>query len=81
MLDLLEIWDTAGGWTGFGFGFEAGALEESVVSPLGKIPSANQTLLCSREREPASNQKFRVFFHKTLIFFTVIKINKQEVTF
>lgn len=57
-MDLLEIWDTAGGWAGLECGFGAGPLEESVVSPLGKIPSANQTLLCSRDREPTKGPKY-----------------------
>lgn len=48
--DLLEYWDTAAGCEGLGFG--VGPFEESVASPLGKIPSANQTLLCSRGTEP-----------------------------
>lgn len=57
VLDLFEIWDTAGGWTGFEFWFGAVPLEESVVSPFGKIPSENQTLLCSRDRGPAEIHK------------------------
>ncbi len=50
--DLFEYWDAATGCVGLGFA--AGPLEESVASPLGKMPSANQTLLCSRGTEPGS---------------------------
>lgn len=49
--DLFVYWDAATGCEGLEFA--AGALEESVASPLGRMPSANQTLLCSRGREPS----------------------------
>lgn len=48
--DLFEYVEMARDWEGAGL--EVGGLGESVVSPLGRTPSANHTLLCSRVRDP-----------------------------
>lgn len=48
--DLFEHVEMANDWEGAGL--EVGGLGDSVVSPLGRTPSANHTLLCSRERDP-----------------------------
>lgn len=47
--DLFEYVEMASDWEGAGL--EVGGLGDSAVSPLGRTPSANHTLLCSRERD------------------------------
>ncbi len=48
--DLFEYEEMASVWEGAGL--EVGGLGDSAVSPFGKTPSANQTRLCSRDRDP-----------------------------
>lgn len=50
MEDLLEKAELMRGWEGAEL--EDGGLEESVASPLGRTPSANHTLLWSRDPDP-----------------------------
>ena len=50
MEDLLEPEEMASEWEGAGL--EVGGLGDSAASPLGRTPSANHTLLCSRVRDP-----------------------------
>lgn len=51
--DLFELEEMARDWEGAAL--DVGGLGDSVVSPLGRTPSANHTLLCSRERDPKQN--------------------------
>lgn len=37
---------------------EVGGLGDSAASPLGRTPSANHTLLCSRETDPECQRHF-----------------------
>lgn len=50
MEDLFEYVETACAWEGAGL--EVDGLGDSVVSPFGRTPSANHTLLCSRDKDP-----------------------------
>lgn len=52
MEDLFEYAEMASDWEGAGL--EVGGLGASVASPFGRTPSANHTLLCSRDRDPKS---------------------------
>lgn len=52
--DLFELEEMASDWDGAAL--DVGGLGDSVVSPLGRTPSANHTLLCSRERDPKQNR-------------------------
>lgn len=48
--DLFEYVEMASDWEGAGL--EVAGLGDSAVSPFGRTPSANHTLLCSRDRDP-----------------------------
>lgn len=55
VVDLFEYVETASDWEGAEL--EAEGLEDSAVSPLGRTPSENHTLLCSRERDPKNKTR------------------------
>lgn len=50
VVDLFEYVEMASDWEGAGL--EVGGFGDSAVSPLGRTPSANHTLLCSRVKDP-----------------------------
>lgn len=45
-----------------GAGLDVGGLGDSAVSPFGRTPSANQTLLCSRVRDPKKVTNTQYFY-------------------
>lgn len=57
---MFEYAEMASDWEGAGLG--VGGLGASVASPFGRTPSANHTLLCSRDRDPK-----KVHAHTSLI--------------
>lgn len=63
--DLFENVEMASDWEGAGL--EVGGLGDSAVSPFGRTPSANHTLLCSRDRDPKGGET-RTELHFTLMF-------------
>lgn len=57
-----------------GAGLEVGGLGGSVVSPLGRTPSANHTLLCSRERDPNTEHHITFYYFKLPIAKRLIRV-------
>ena len=62
--DLFEHEEMARDWAGAGL--EVGGLGDSAVSPLGRTPSANHTLLCSRESDPKPESHKNYFLSEHL---------------
>lgn len=60
--DLFEYVEMASDWEGTGL--EVGGLGDSAVSPFGRTPSANHTLLCSRDRDPKDDMTAHSQLHR-----------------
>ena len=59
--DVEDLFEMARDWEGAGL--EVGGLGDSAVSPLGRTPSANHTLLCSRDRDPKGYITTKITFY------------------